>query len=185
MSHQPSTIDNVRSAASLATHAVAETLDPAPDSGSGIVGKVKESKKTDEKGSYKDQLTKAAIEGGQPENEGLAEKGIFMFPYREFPQERDSNVSPVGLRELGFGPLNSDDWTLLISKVCSYIPGIGALQHAISSKGTEGEEQDKKVDYEAPPKRPEHDLQIEEFLKEQYKSHRGAGMPDVGQAKTA
>jgi hypothetical protein len=30
-------------------------------------------------------------------------------------------------------------------------------------------------------KRPDHDLQVEEFIKEQYKTQRGADMPNVGE----
>lgn len=30
-------------------------------------------------------------------------------------------------------------------------------------------------------KRPEHDLHVEEFIKEQYKSRSGADMPNVGE----
>jgi hypothetical protein len=29
------------------------------------------------------------------------------------------------------------------------------------------------------PQRPEHDVQVEEFIKEQYKSKSGQAMPDV------
>jgi hypothetical protein len=35
---------------------------------------------------------------------------------------------------------------------------------------------DEDLSSETIPKRPEHDLQVEEFLKEQYKSKAGAGM---------
>lgn len=76
MSHQPSTLDNVRNAASSATHAVADSLDTSSSSeslGSGANSRESTEIKggyakdalgnVSEKGSYKDQLNKAAFEG--------------------------------------------------------------------------------------------------------------------------
>jgi hypothetical protein len=40
--------------------------------------------------------------------------------------------------------------------------------------------QNEDINSQTTPKRPEHDLQIEEFLKEQYKSKASAGMSNVG-----
>jgi hypothetical protein len=42
---------------------------------------------------------------------------------------------------------------------------------------------DEDLSSETTPKRPEHDLQVEEFLKKQYKSKAGANMPNAGQGK--
>lgn len=37
------------------------------------------------------------------------------------------------------------------------------------------------IDDGKPPQRPEHDVQVEEFIKEQYKSKSGTEMPEVGE----
>lgn len=64
MSNQPSTLDNVRSAAANATHVVAASLDPADET--NLAQKSKNGTTIDgqgqptTKGSYKDQLNDAA-----------------------------------------------------------------------------------------------------------------------------
>jgi flagellar hook assembly protein FlgD len=83
MSHQPSTMDNVRSAASAATHAVAETIDPEAKV-SGAKDKDSSAKdsqgQTIDKGSYKDQLNDAAYGNLEPkkEDETMVEKGTIV-----------------------------------------------------------------------------------------------------------
>jgi hypothetical protein len=42
---------------------------------------------------------------------------------------------------------------------------------------------DEDLSSETIPKRPEHDLQVEEFLKEQYKSKASINMPNARQDK--
>jgi hypothetical protein len=64
-------------------------------------------------------------------------------------------------------------------KVCSYIPGVSSLQKSAFEQG----EPEKDVKNDGPPNRPEHDVQIEQFLRKQYHSMSGEGMPNVGQKK--
>jgi hypothetical protein len=82
MSNQPSTMDNIRSAAASATHAVAETLDPSQSQGSDNKNS---SSKKDRQGtlsdkSYKEQLDEAAYScmppGEEEKMESLVEKGM-------------------------------------------------------------------------------------------------------------
>lgn len=65
--------------------------------------------------------------------------------------------------------------------VKSYIPGIASTK----TKDVEREgEIERKMEEERrtgePPRRPEHDVQVEQFLRGQYHSKSGDGMPDVG-----
>jgi hypothetical protein len=63
----------------------------------------------------------------------------------------------------------------------SYIPGM-------SSKPEDPKDATKQnpdiVDDGNPPTRPTHDVQVEEFIKHQYKSSSGGDMPEVGEDKT-
>lgn len=58
--------------------------------------------------------------------------------------------------------------------VCSYIAGVSKLQQATCEQG-DAEEESKKP---GPPNRPDHDVQVEQFLRKQYHSKSGDGMPD-------
>lgn len=61
MSHQPSTLDNVRSAAANATHIVADSLDPANETqAQKRVANLDGQSQPVQKQSYKDQLNEAA-----------------------------------------------------------------------------------------------------------------------------
>ena len=53
----------------------------------------------------------------------------------------------------------------------SYIPGVE------SSKNKDKEEK-VPINPGQPPNRPDHDVQVEEFLRSQYHSKAGDGMPD-------
>ena len=58
--------------------------------------------------------------------------------------------------------------------VVSYIPGVSALQQTTLRQGPENP--DRKPP--GPPNRPDHDVQVEQFLRKQYHSRAGEGMPD-------
>lgn len=81
MSHQPSTAESLRYAASEATHTVAETLDPSGDK-KASKWRQKESvegsrRLPSQNESYKEQLDEAATteRGGSEEEEGIIERG--------------------------------------------------------------------------------------------------------------
>jgi hypothetical protein len=57
------------------------------------------------------------------------------------------------------------------------------LHKSQQDQSSEEERKDEDINSQTTPKRPEHDLQVEEFLKEQYKSKIGADMPNVGEGK--
>lgn len=57
----------------------------------------------------------------------------------------------------------------IVEKVLSYIPAVEALRGESESKGEERG---------GPPDRPDHDVQVEQFLRKQYHSRAGEGMPD-------
>ncbi len=65
----------------------------------------------------------------------------------------------------------------------SYIPGGSALEKSIygasdaDMAATKGEVKDDG----SPPTRPQNDVQVEEFLKSQYKSKSGSRMPELGE----
>jgi hypothetical protein len=61
--------------------------------------------------------------------------------------------------------------------VLSYIPGVSSLKQSDNDQG--GPEKDVKNNEEQ-PKRPEHDVQVEQFLRKQYHSTAGDGMPEPG-----
>jgi hypothetical protein len=58
---------------------------------------------------------------------------------------------------------------------------MSSLHKSHPEQSAEKERKDEDIDSETMPKRPDHDLQVEEFLKEQYKSRSGADMPKVGE----
>jgi hypothetical protein len=58
---------------------------------------------------------------------------------------------------------------LTIDAAASYIPGASIVQSAIQGEQG-GAEREATVDTGKPPTRPANDVQVEEFLKEQYKS---------------
>jgi hypothetical protein len=60
---------------------------------------------------------------------------------------------------------------------------MGSSKESQPESVPEPERKDEDMDSQTMPRRPEHDLQIEEFLKEQYKSKTGADMPNVGEGK--
>lgn len=167
MSHQPSTVDNIKSGAQNAYHAVAGVADE--DTGrrrkqeSAIVD---DQGQVCEKGSFKHQLNEAAQGSGrteadvEKEEEGYLEKG-------------ESFAVGVGI----------DCWKKLMTEAAASIPGIATLQKSVF--GVEPEPETKKDPNEcdnsnAPPQRPVHDVQVEEFLRTQYKSKTGEGMPELG-----
>lgn len=56
----------------------------------------------------------------------------------------------------------------------STIPGISKLQQIAFNQG----EPEKETQPPGPPERPDHDVQVEQFLRKQYHSKSGDGMPD-------
>ena len=62
----------------------------------------------------------------------------------------------------------------LTTKVCSYIPVVSKLQQQAFDQG----EVDRAAKLEGPPNRPDHDVQVEQFLRKQYHSKSGDGMPN-------
>jgi len=136
MSHQPSTLDNVKDTALSAYNTVTSSIDPSqqqersgPKPGHKIV---KDDQGTPcKKGDFKDQLNKAAR--GEPHTE----------------QKEESYIQK----------------------------GISALQQTMFGQGPEPKQENGVVDDGTPPTRPDHDVQVEEFLRKQYKSKNGAGVP--------
>lgn len=61
-----------------------------------------------------------------------------------------------------------------VEKACSYIPGVSKLQQVAYDQG----EPENDVKATGPPERPEHDVQVEQFLRKQYHSKSGNNMPD-------
>jgi hypothetical protein len=57
------------------------------------------------------------------------------------------------------------------------------MHNSQPEQNSDEQRKDEDLSSETTPKRPEHDLQVEEFLKEQYKSKGGANMPNAGQGK--
>ncbi|KAB8304309.1 hypothetical protein EYC80_003719 [Monilinia laxa] len=67
----------------------------------------------------------------------------------------------------------------LTEKALSWIPGISTLQKSTLEQGPE----DRIVkDNGLPPTRPEHDVPIEQFLRKQYHSRSGDGIPNPGES---
>lgn len=62
---------------------------------------------------------------------------------------------------------------MVLELVLSYIPGVEASETA-KYEGVAKTE----VKPNAPPNRPDHDVQVEQFLRKQYHSTAGQGMPD-------
>ena len=60
-------------------------------------------------------------------------------------------------------------------QVCSYIPGVSSLQQSASEQG----KAKKSNANDGPPTRPDHDVQVEQFLRGQYHSRSGDGMPNL------
>jgi hypothetical protein len=56
---------------------------------------------------------------------------------------------------------------------------MSSLHKSQPEESLDEERKDEDINSQATPKRPEHDLQVEEFLKGQYKSKSGADMPNV------
>lgn len=71
----------------------------------------------------------------------------------------------------------------LIEKAMSYIPGVSTSTPSGPEHDPKLESKDEDIHSEVVPKRPDHDLQVEEFLKEQYRSKNGPDMPKVGEDK--
>ena len=64
-------------------------------------------------------------------------------------------------------------------KVCSYIPGVSSFQKSLFQQG----QPEKDFKNDGPPNLPENGVQVEEFLRKQYHSMSGEGMPNVGGKK--
>ncbi|CAG8954425.1 hypothetical protein HYFRA_00006052 [Hymenoscyphus fraxineus] len=146
MSHQPTTLDQLKTTASNTATSLTNTLnketnpdynpnnDPENFSKDGMGNKFK-------KGDMKDALNEAAL------------------VHRKSGEEEE-----------GKG---------VVGKVLEYIPG---FKSTTQQKGEEERErvEKEKEGRETPPRRPEHDVQVEQFLRGQYHSKNGEGMPDGG-----
>ncbi|TAQ87865.1 hypothetical protein B7494_g3829 [Chlorociboria aeruginascens] len=66
-----------------------------------------------------------------------------------------------------------------MEKVSSYIPSVNSLQQSMFQKEPQVNAKDTKDDGRAPV-RPDHDVQVEQFLRDQYHSRSGEGMPNPG-----
>ncbi|KAE9366142.1 hypothetical protein N431DRAFT_549121 [Stipitochalara longipes BDJ] len=77
------------------------------------------------------------------------------------------------LNEAAFGgpPEKEESY---VDKVRSYIPVVSKMQQQTS----EQEEAENAAKHEGPPDRPDHDVQVEQFLRKQYHSKSGDGMPN-------
>ena len=69
-----------------------------------------------------------------------------------------------------------------ITEAMSYIPGMGISKQTQSCPSQDRKDEGKEEELHSgtEPKRPDHDLQVEEFLKEHYKSDSGPNMSNVG-----
>ncbi|OBT92214.1 hypothetical protein VE01_09967 [Pseudogymnoascus verrucosus] len=134
MSRQPSTAESLRSAASEATHTVAETLDPSEDKNPSKWRQEESldgSRRLPSQGvSYKEQLDEAATS---------EQKG-------------------------------SEEEESIVERAASCILGASTVQSVIQGKQEASTSEAKVEDVGKPPTRPENDVQVEEFLKEQYRS---------------
>ncbi|TVY33171.1 hypothetical protein LSUB1_G008390 [Lachnellula subtilissima] len=97
---------------------------------------------------------------------------------RNFKKDEHGNTVKKGdykdkLNEAAMGRETNEEG--LVEKVCSYIPGVSTLQQAAFEQGPPTEETKNS----GPPNRPDHDVQVEEFLRKQYHSKSGDGMPDL------
>lgn len=73
----------------------------------------------------------------------------------------------------------ADCWSYVVYPRCRLVKGIwSGTEH---DQKTEGKKED--LNSGTLPKRPDHDVQVEEFLKEQYRSKGGADMPNLGEDK--
>lgn len=61
-------------------------------------------------------------------------------------------------------------YVLIITTAASYIPGASTIQSTVQGKQKASTSEAKTVDDGKPPTRPANDTQVEEFLKEQYRS---------------
>ncbi|KFZ09978.1 hypothetical protein V502_08393 [Pseudogymnoascus sp. VKM F-4520 (FW-2644)] len=68
------------------------------------------------------------------------------------------------------GRKGSEEEESIVEKATSYIPGASTVQSAIQSKQGVTASEGKVEDVGKPPTRPANDVQVEEFLKEQYRS---------------
>ena len=60
----------------------------------------------------------------------------------------------------------------------AYIPEtLGGSKDEANSK----KEKTSPINPGQPPNRPDHDVQVEQFLRDQYHSKAGDGMPDLGE----
>lgn len=57
---------------------------------------------------------------------------------------------------------------------------MNSMQKPQLERNSDEQRKDENMSSETTPKRPEHDLQVEEFLKEQYKSNTSADTANVG-----
>jgi len=67
-----------------------------------------------------------------------------------------------------------------VEKALSYVPGVKELQKQVYGQG---EPEKEKLGGKGPPNRPDHDVQVEEFLRTQYHSKSGEGMPNPAGAE--
>ncbi|KAL2167149.1 hypothetical protein VTG60DRAFT_1639 [Thermothelomyces hinnuleus] len=68
----------------------------------------------------------------------------------------------------------------IVAKVSQYVPAVGAMLRG-QQKDPDGEPSTAET-APGPPKRPEHDTQIEEFLKDQHGSKKIIGLDEPTQA---
>ncbi|KAI9648143.1 hypothetical protein NHQ30_002775 [Ciborinia camelliae] len=82
------------------------------------------------------------------------------------------------LNQAAYGgpPEKKESWT---EKALSWIPGISTLPKSTLERGPEDR---TGKDDGTPPTRPEHDVPIEQFLRKQYHSRSGDGIPNPGES---
>ncbi|CAG8982151.1 hypothetical protein HYALB_00003243 [Hymenoscyphus albidus] len=144
MSHQPSTLDQIKTTAANTATSLQNTLNketnPSYNPNHDPENFAKDSMGNRfMKGDMKDALNEAAL--GKPRSGGEGGEGV-------------------------------------VGKVLSYIPGLASTTQ--QKEEEERVEKEKEKGRETPPRRPEHDVQVEQFLRGQYHSKSGEGMPDGG-----
>ncbi|KXX78077.1 hypothetical protein MMYC01_204212 [Madurella mycetomatis] len=74
-------------------------------------------------------------------------------------------------------PPAENEGTGLVDKISQYVPAVGKV---LGGEANEPESSAAKTDPSVPPQRPEHDTQIEEFLRDQHRSHEVVGANETG-----
>jgi len=171
MSYQPSTTDTIKDSISTAYATVSETVlpsssTPASDSNDRESRSRQQRNGEEERGLKEDYQGQECRKGDYKDQLNEAARGD--SPWNKYDDRRGKGT------EEGEGGG-------FVEKVYSYIPGTASSQASQQSPASAelGSTRRKVRDDGTPPTRPENDVQVEEFLRRQYKSKGGQGMENV------